>query len=511
MSLLLFCALLLIYAPGFTIDYLTNDEVGMIGTSWRDYDFTYHALAHGRPLSFYRPFIYSFVDYSPAKIQLMRFAFFLGMAALAIVLMRFLALESKRPWFSLFTILFLFSQLPFQTFSGFSLDLVSYVLPTLSLSLLAFWLHYYVLPRKRLPAWLAVGIVFLLLFAAMQSAQTWAFFAMAPAVFLVLSGDRRRLAQTRSFILIGVAALLLSVPVFLAGLDALADQGRQGYSMGEGIFTVAKKSPLQLVGHTLNPRTYWSAFKLWNHPYPFHDTAASEARRHDLSMGVFAIWLVLGLGAFATELRDRDQERRDVVAKWLAAFACMGFGAFVLVAASPVWVREFRAHLTLVLSACVIFIGAHSLLVLQRRFTLFRSSATRGLAIGLVLATAFGAQAGFLRGYVETRADQLDFIRTELAAKRPAQYDRIVVILGPRRNFCVTEPCDGYSGRVTHSWWHARRPERYRYAMSTLGLEPDRKPILVVEGEFTPGPRDLVVDWTKYVRARRRLARMTRR
>ncbi len=511
MALLLFCSLFLVYAPSFTVDYLTNDEVGMIGTDWRDYDFTYHALAHGRLLSNYRPFIYEFVGYSPTRVQLVRFVFFLGLAAIAILLQRFLARESKRPWFSFFTILFLFSQLPFQTFSGFSLDLVSYVLPTVTLSLAAFWLHYYVFPRRGTSRWIALPVVFLLLFAAMQSAQSWAFFAMAPAAFLVLSGRRQRFVQTRSFIALGVAVLVLSVPVYLAGLEVLADQGRQGYAMGEGIFTVAKKTPLQLIGHTLNPRTYWTAFKLWNYPYPFHDTGASEGRRHDLAMTVFAIWLALAIAAFVTEMRGRADPPREIVSRWLAAVVCLGFGAFVLVAASPVWVREFRSHLTLVLSACIIFIGAHSLLVLSKRYDAFDARIARGLAIALALVTAFGAQSGLLRGYVETRADQLDFIRTELMAKRPSEYNRIVVVLGPRRNFCASEPCDAYSSRVTHNWWHARRPERYRYALSTLGFDPAKKAILVVEGEFEPRPRDLVVDWDKYFRARRRLARTTQR
>jgi hypothetical protein len=506
MSAALAVALGLVYAPSFTMDFLTNDEAALVGRDWRDYPFKVMGLAHGRPLSVYRPFVYELVGYSPGRIQLVRFLSFAGLTAIAILLMRFLRRESGRPWFSFLTILFLYSQLPFQLISGFSLDLVSFVLPTILLSLAAFWLHFYVFPERGTGAWIARGAVFLLLFAAIHSSQSWAFFAMAPVAFLALAGNRERLPQVRAFLLLAAAALIIAVPLFLAGLRVLAAEGRQGYEMAEGALEVAGTSPLQLVVHTLDPRTYWSAFKLWTHPFPFHTLRASEPRRFAMAMVVLVLWLGLVGAAIARETRRRPAAKGPLAARWLAALACMGFGAFVMVAASPVWVRELRPHLTLVLSSCAIFIAAYALLVLAERYPTLGRAPVTGLAAALVLATAFGAQTNLLRGYVDPRGDELDFIRTELAARQPSDFDRVVVILPSRKAFCISEPCDPYTGRVTLSLWHARAPERYRYAMSTLGLDPAATPVLFVEGPVDSRKRDLLIDWRKYYRARKRYA-----
>jgi hypothetical protein len=281
--------------------------------------------------------------------------------------------------------------------------------------------------------------------------------------------------------------------------------------MAEGALDTASASPLRLVGHTLDPRTYWSAFKLWTHPYPFHDVEASESRRFAMAMTVMALWLLLVGAAIAAEhsakgVDGRSGNAREVAGRRRNALSSNGFGAWVMVAASPVWVRELRPHLALVLTSCLILIGGYALLALARRYPALDGPRARGAAVALVLATAFGAQTNLLRGYVDPRSDQLDFIRTELTARRPSAFDRIVVILPPRGTFCASEPCDPYTGRITHNWWHARRPERYRYALSTLGIDPGAKTILFVEGAFNSEPEDLLVDWRKFYRARKRTA-----
>ena len=314
----------------------------------------------------------------------------------------------------------------------------------------------------------------------------------------------------RVFILLVLASVVLSVLAFKVGLEVLHEEGREGYAVGENAMAAMTSSPLELILHAKNPQTYWSAFKLWTYPYPFHNTPPSAKLRETLASTVLIVWLGLVIGAIATELQARAADARSIAAKWFAGGACLGFGALVLLAASPAQTREFRPHLTLVMSGVCIFIGAYALLVLSSRFKILRTNTARAVGIAMVLMTAFGAQSGLLRGYVDNRADQLDFIRTELSAKSPDEFDRIVVVFAPPEYICVSEPCDRYSGQVTHRSWHARRPERYWYAMKTLGIRTESKEIDFVDDYSEHRERDLVIDWRKFFTARKRYARSLR-
>jgi hypothetical protein len=59
-----------------------------------------------------------------------------------------------------------------------------------------------------------------------------------------------------------------------------------------------------------------------------------------------------------------------------------------------------------------------------------------------------------------------------------------------------------------HGRWHQTREQRYRYVLSTLGIPPDSKKIVFVEGNPDWEAADqLVVDWTKFVAGRERQGR----
>jgi hypothetical protein len=123
----------------------------------------------------------------------------------------------------------------------------------------------------------------------------------------------------------------------------------------------------------------------------------------------------------------------------------------------------------------------------------------------IVLFMAAGAQAGFLRGVVDIRADHLDFIRTELSTKPFSEYSKIVVVL-PDHYYdyiCVTEPCGQWVGNQSEAGFHATLAGKYRYALATMGANPDAKNILFKAEPHAPlSANEVVVDWRKYIAAK---------
>ena len=217
-------------------------------------------------------------------------------------------------------------------------------------------------------------------------------------------------------------------------------------------------------------------------------------------------WAALIVAAIVTEVRDSARgEKRQVLFKWLAVLVAMGFGALFLVADSPTRIIDHRPHMALTMTGVAIFAGAYSLQVLASKYRFWRSNIVKGVGIFLVLLVAFGAQADVLRGIVYTRQAQIDFVRTALVAKDPAEYEKIIVIL-PAGGGCITEPCDPWFGQAVHSEWHMKRQEVYRYALETMVISADDKEITFETQPPDPIPDDaLVIDWNQYVTARRRL------
>jgi len=502
-ALVLAALLYLMYSSSFTFEYLMMDEVDKIGRSRNLLDLAYrNYFRNGRFLhGIYKALVFNFAGYDPLKVQFVRFVNFASIAVVALLLFRFLRLQSKNIALAFFTILFFFSQLPFQGAVGYGLHNMTQDLPSLLLSLLAFYLHFYWFPKRKAPKWIAYGAVFVIFMAAMQSTQTHAYFAMVPLSFLVLTEGKERKQQILSFFTLALASLILSALVYKLGLEILHGLGKHGYGRAERAVAALTTSPLKVLLMALNPATYWSAFKVWTYPYPFHYTLPLGDLKQNLAMTVMAAWGCLTGAALGRELfTSPPGEKREVLLKWFWVLVCLGFGALMIIADTPLKIRDHRPHFTMTFVGVCIFMGAYALQVLSSSYRIFRTAFLKGIGILLVVLTAFGAQSGLQRGIVDRRQDELDFIRTELSAKSPDEYKKIVVVKSSS-NQCITEPCGIWFGRILRRS-HASSKGMHKYALHTLGIPPESKEILYVKRRPEQVAEDeLIIDWTKYVRA----------
>ncbi len=497
--------LYLIYAPTFSLDYLMHDEVLEIGKQPNLADeMRFYFFAYGRGLfGAYYTAVYRFVDLDPQRVQIVRFLNFASLALIALYLLRFTRRRSST-LFAFCAVLLIFAQAPVQGMMAYSLQLISNSQPALWLGLAAFHLHFFVLPKHRLPPGLGAAAVLLLLLAASQSTQNYAYFCMAPLAFLVLTERDLPASRVGRFFALASLSLLASAFLFwLLSRDADA-AGRPIYGLGDDVLKAFFESPVAFVANALDPRFYWSAFKLWTYPFPLHHVTLDAEGRRALALVALLAWSALVAAGFASSW-SRTPDKRDVLWRWGAVLGCLGFGAFFLVTDSPSGVKEHRPHVALVLTSVCLYVAVWALRDLSVRFALLRSPAAQAVGIGIVLLTAFGAQSGVLRGGVAVRAAELDFIRTELASRPPDSYRRVVVALA-RSGKCLSEPCDIWFGTITEPLEaHAKGVGRYRYALATLGIDPDSKDLEFVWGRPERVLDDtLVIDWSKYVEARKR-------
>jgi hypothetical protein len=313
------------------------------------------------------------------------------------------------------------------------------------------------------------------------------------------------------FLLIAGGVFLCSTIIYKVGLEYWHTLGREGYSLGEqGLATIAQE-PLQVLWRVVNPLAYWSAFKLWTYPFPFHYMPPLWTAERLLAYVVLAGWLGIVLAAVTSEIQANRQQWPQVLLKWLSVAVCLGFGALFLIADSPLEAKEHRPHLTMTFSGVVIFSGAYSLQVLGQRYRVLSSSFCKASAIILVVMIAFGAQAGVLRGVVHNRLLQLEFIRTELMAKDPATYTNVIVVVPEWQGGCLTEPCDIWLGQMMDGIRDLSRPGVYRYALTTNGIGVADKQISVVKQVPDSVPADAVlIDWNKFIEARKRHAEFLR-
>ena len=143
------------------------------------------------------------------------------------------------------------------------------------------------------------------------------------------------------------------------------------------------------------------------------------------------------------------------------------------------------------------FLARGYLQVLARTYPAPSGRVPTVLGIILISVLALGAQAGTHRGYVIDRMRLLDFIRTEVTAEDPSKYRNIVVILPESHG---PEPREFWVGRGFQDRYHMTCQGEYRYALATVGIPPESKTLMFVEGQ----PRDMpanaaVVDWRKYL------------
>ena len=300
---------------------------------------------------------------------------------------------------------------------------------------------------------------------------------------------------------LALGSLIFSTLLYKISLEIFP---QKGYGLGKSSMAALTSSPFQVLLTSLNPQKYWSAFQIWNYPYPFHNTSPLE-EQWKIIMAAIAIfvWLIIIIGAMVTEYyKSQKSERRSILAKWLCSFGCLGFGVFFLMADSPLQIIDHRPHMTITFVGVYIFIGAYALQILASSYKIFNMTITKGVGIFLVIFTAFGAQTNVSKGIVNIKQDQIDFIRTELFDKSPQEYNKIIVVL-PSSNICIAEPCNFWFGQVTHEGWHSTRPGRYRYALSTLGISPESKEIVFVKKHPVQiAKKELIIDWNKYVMAR---------
>ena len=242
-------------------------------------------------------------------------------------------------------------------------------------------------------------------------------------------------------------------------------------------------------------------------PFPFHSTPPLGTLKLVAAYCVMVMWVALIAWACIAELRDHTHEqRREILFKWFSVLVCLGFGAIFIVADSPLLTKEPRPHMALTFVGVVIVAAAYSLRVLSEKYRLLRSRISRAFGICLVAMVAFGAQAGLIRGYVNNRAEQLDFVRAELIAAEPSFYRSVIVVLPDERS-CISEPCGQWTGAAVDWLVVKGKTGGYRYALATLGIPPESKMITIVHQRPDVTPNDaVVIDWQKYASARRRLA-----
>ena len=493
--------LYLMYSPAFLADYLMNDEWGNIGSREGLREAVRNAFfGWGRSLfGLYSTLIYRFVGYDPFRIQVVRFLNFASFAAIAIFLFGFLRKKTQNALFSLLTVLFLFSQPSFQGAMAYSLQLISNTQPAMWLSLLAFYI-YFSSHRERISPHLRIAAVFLCLLLAMQSTQTYAFFCMVPLSYLTLcdwTNQRRKIVEFQALASI---VFLVSTLAYKVGLHYWHTQGKHGYVLGEEGVRALGMHPITVFLHALNPVTYSGAFEVWNYPFPFHSTHPLGATKIAAACCIMIAWAILICWALRTEIHGCTQEeRRETLFKWVAMLACLAFGALFVVADSPLISREHRPHLLITFVGVAIFAAAYSWRILALKYPWFGSRISQTLGISVVGMIAFGAQAGLVRGYVNNRAEQLDFVRTELMQSDPSAYRNIVVIL-PQRNDCIAEPCGPWAGYIVEE--HIGLPEGYRYALAELGTAPEIKTITFVPRRPDIARVDtIIIDWQQYTSA----------
>jgi hypothetical protein len=503
--------LFLMYSSTFLTDYLMNDEWAHLGNRTADAltAMEYGYRLYGRGLfGLYEKLVYDFVDFNTARIQFVRFVNFASIACIAVFLLAFLQGRTKSAYFAFFVALLLFSQLPWQGLMGYSLQLISNSQPAMWLSLLAFYLCFYAFERSTLPIPLQAAIVFLILMLAMQSTQLYAFVATIPVAFLALTDWQKRKRRVTGFLIIAFAVLALSALAYGATVQALHIRGEEAYRLGEQGFSQFTGQPMAVIANALNPLAYWSVFKLWTFPFPFHNISPmSELREQQLAVAVMVAWLCLVLGALYIELRQSTREdRRDVVFKWLAVLCCFALAAVFLIADSPSRIIDHRPHVYLTFSGLVILTGAYAIRVIASKWRFLQGSAAKAIAAVFVVSLAFGAQAGVLRNMVDNHKSQIDFMRTELLANDPDTY-KTVLVVAPQWQGCITEPCGQWFGQSLTGPENLGHPEAYRYALATIGIDPWTKKITFASQlpEVVPS-HTVVIDWQRYSRAAQRSA-----
>ena len=507
----LFVALYFMYASTFLTDYVMNDEWAHLGSHIKNLYLLIlrFTIFNNRPLfGIANALVFEFVGFNLFRIQFIRFLNFLSLAGIALLLWYFLARRSRRPWFSFFVILFLFSQRSILGLQGYSLVFFAEATPAIWLNFLAFFLYFFFFERHQISSMWQMLIIFLLFLMAMLFNQTYAFLAMIPLSYLSLTEWSHYKHRIFSFFGMAIAALIFASIIFRLSVWFNPEPKFNTYPLAQQAFAALSSHPLDVLRRALNPITYWNAFELWTYPFPFHNTLPLLIKTRKTGAKIMMLlWGVLIADTIILELKEQPPAKRgETLRKWLVVAIAMGFGMMFVLLDSPTKIIDHRPHMLLPLTGVIILTGAYAVQTLSARYKIFSNFLLNALGALLVLYIAFGAQSDLERGIVATRHAQLEFIRTMLTSRPPETFDKIIIVLPQETQICLSEPCDPWFGQIVQSRWHLQRHGIYHYIFVSEGIMPGSKEIIFIDQPLTDVPPDaVVIDWNRFVAARKNL------
>jgi hypothetical protein len=496
----LFAALFLMYSSSFTTDYLMNDELALIGQKADPMQMAIQDFYRfGRPVwGFFRTLIFNFSEYNPIRVQHMRFVNFFLISLFGLGLTYFFWDRSKNVIFTFFVVVFFMSQLPIQALNGYSLIMLGYHFSIL-LSFSSFILYFYILENKNISLWVEGLGIFILLVLAMFTFQGFANFCMIPLSFYILFSKKLESKKIFRFYGLIFLSFLFSILIFTT---ATQNSSYGTYHLVRTSLFSLNNNPLEIAVNGLNPLTYWSAFKIWTFPYPFHHLAPMGKLKIIISIVLMALWVFLLAAAFFIELTKTVNGRKKyAVQKWSLIILCIFFSGIFILADSPNSIVNHRAHLLLPLNGVVIFTAAYSLKTLSSKYKILKKKALLGLSITLIILSAFGAQRGLSQGIVDIKQNQMNFIRAELSQKNPDEFNKVIVFIP--KDFKIEnirEPSDYWFGHILPHPKRLALRNIYIYALHTLGIEIYTKKIKFVhQRPESLAANELLIDWSKYL------------
>lgn len=197
---------------------------------------------------------------------------------------------------------------------------------------------------------------------------------MVPLSYLALTDWKTNKTRVIQFLLISMAVLAVSALIYKMGLKSLAAQGKAGYDVGEQGINQLSTRPLDLLLLAINPRTYWSVFKMWTFPFPFQNTPPlSNLVEKITSFAIMTVWLGIVSASVWVEFTNVGKDKKqEILFKWLAVVICTGFGAVLIIANSPSEIIDHRPHLHLIFSGIVIFTSVYANEMLMTRFSFWK-------------------------------------------------------------------------------------------------------------------------------------------
>jgi len=526
--ILLFLILFLIYQPVLITDYLMNDEIIWIGSNMNIWEaMQSNFIKYGRGLfGLYHALVYKFVDYSPFKIQIIRFLNLVGVYGLASLFFRFCKSSFSSTAIAFFLTLFFISHPSIQGILGYSLQIISNFQPSAWLSIFAFYIYFYWSPHypvNQLLKALKIVLTIFIFILALQSTQTYAFLCMIPLSLGILTNSHRfTLKKSLVFCLLAFICLFISAISYKFFLSI--NPNLSGYKLGVSTLNDILDSPFQALKTGLNPSTYIDTFRVWNYPFGFHQLV--DLDRSLKSFGSFLIFYcvtIVNLLAFSIETFKAAKLSKKLFKKtigsWTIVTICLSFGALFVFLESPLQPTQVRPHMALTLIGVITVITTYSSFICRdflktlinfqfKSITYIQDKNWRKFQklLGLFLASivifiTIGAQSNTLRNIVNVRAQALGYVRVQLMAKPKDSWQKVIVVKS--KDLCVFEPCEAWMGSVIHGRW-LKNKGGYQYAMASIGIDPSNKNIMFIQASQLMNisiQKAIIIDWNQYLQA----------